>query len=108
MSRLLKLLDLFAAAFWEPVRHEFAGIAYPAPRPTPRPEPAPVPHPRPQTPPTPIAPPPAVADTLPAEVLFTRRGAGKGTRYDVAHPDATGPRFRKLVKNGRTKFVPAN
>jgi hypothetical protein len=48
-----------------------------------------------------------VVTPAPAEPLYTRRGSGGGTRYDVAHPDAAGPKFRKLVKNGRAKYLPA-
>ena len=42
----------------------------------------------------------------PAEPLYVRRGAGRGARYDVAPPDASGQRFRLLVVGKRKRFTP--
>lgn len=41
-----------------------------------------------------------------AEPLYVRRGAGRGARYDVAPPDASGQRFRLLVVGKRKRFTP--
>lgn len=46
-----------------------------------------------------------VDERSPAEPLFVRRGAGRGARYDVAPPDATGQRYRVVVRGGRRKFI---
>jgi hypothetical protein len=39
-------------------------------------------------------------------VLYVRRGAGRGARYYVAGPDATGTRYRRQVVGGRRRFTP--
>jgi hypothetical protein len=41
-----------------------------------------------------------------AEVLFTRRGEGRGARYAVAGPDAGGVLFRRVAKGKRTVYEP--
>lgn len=47
-----------------------------------------------------------------SEPLFVKRGAGKGARYDVAQPDASGERYRRRQRGKRTvyelaEFTPA-
>ncbi len=53
---------------------------------------------------------PAVSDAgipaSPPETLYVRRGEGRGARYLVAGVDATGTRYRRLVRGKKSKFEP--
>ena len=40
------------------------------------------------------------------EPLYVRRGTGRGARYDVAGPDASGQRYRRQVAGRRTTYTP--
>lgn len=45
-------------------------------------------------------------EAAPAEPLYVRRGSGRGARYDVARPDASGERYRRRVVGGKAKYEP--
>ena len=50
--------------------------------------------------------PPVSYGVAPAEPLYVRRGQGRGARYDVAPPDASGQRYRLLTVGKRKKWTP--
>lgn len=50
--------------------------------------------------------PDVAAPVTTAEPLYVRRGTGRGARYDVAGPDATGQRYRREVVGKRRRFTP--